>query len=75
MNTETKALTFRLNEIMHERRMTVEDLARLSELSRPTIYSLRDGKASGVQFLTLAMLCRALDVEPGDLFERVPVAA
>ena len=68
-NTQFTPFEIRIDAIMRRRCLNVEELAALSGLSRPTIYALRDRKASGVQFETLNKLCRALSLQPGDLFE------
>jgi len=57
-----------LREIMTERKLRVKQLARMSGVSRNTITALR-GEWMGVSALTIARLCKALNVKPGDLFE------
>jgi len=48
------------------------DLARESGLNYQTINDLYNGNSDGVMFKTLAILCRTLDVQVGDLLEYVP---
>ncbi len=54
---------------MEQKNLSVEDAANLTKVSRPTIYGLRDGKASGIQFGTLEKLCAGLEVKPCDIFK------
>lgn len=61
-------ITFRLLEIMIQRGLGITQLAKMSGLSRPTIYALRDNTADGVALATLGALCTALAIEPGELF-------
>jgi putative transcriptional regulator len=58
----------KLSEIMGRRRIKVHDVARLTGLHRDTISSLYYDKSKGIDFLTLDLLCKALDVQPGELF-------
>jgi DNA-binding Xre family transcriptional regulator len=60
-----------LNRIMDERRLTVAETSRLSNLSRPTIRKLRDDPCSVVDTATVAKLCHALKLGVGVLFVHV----
>ncbi len=62
----------RVSEILGRKRMKITDLRDEAQIAYGTAYALFSGKAKGIQFDTLAKLCRALDVEVGELFEFVP---
>jgi DNA-binding Xre family transcriptional regulator len=68
---KTKAVVkFRLNEILAEREMTQAALIKLAGLSQPTISGLAHDPRM-VRMDSLAKLCKALDLQPGDLFQLV----
>ena len=62
----------RVSEIMGRKRMKITDLRNKAGIAYGTAYALFSGKAKGIQFDTLAKLCRALDCQVGELFEFVP---
>jgi|SRR5581483_1799501 len=49
------------------RRLSGREVARRTGLSRSTMYRLTSGRAQRVDLGTLARLCQALDVSPGEL--------
>ena len=49
------------------RRLSGRELARRAGVSRSTVQRLTSGRGQGVELETLARLCRALNVAPGDL--------
>jgi putative transcriptional regulator len=61
-----------LRELLEQRDISLNELARQSGVTYPTLLSLYHGKSGGVTFAVLDALCRALDCEPGDLLEYVP---
>jgi putative transcriptional regulator len=68
----------RLREVMDEHRrrtgerMTYEQLAKLTGLSRPTLESLATRETYDTRLSTIAKLCRVLGCQPGELLELVP---
>lgn len=62
----------RLSRILGERRMSVRELQRRTGLSYVTVYNLYSGKSERVDFNTLDQICRALDIQPGDILEHAP---
>ena len=70
-------IRFRLGEILERRGWTPYRLARVTGLTVPTAYRLADPDQRFGRFSadTLERLCRALDVQPGDLLEWVPETA
>ena len=57
----------KLDERLHERRMTLTELAERVDITLANLSILKTGKAKAIRFSTLAALCRALDCQPGDL--------
>jgi putative transcriptional regulator len=67
-------IRLRLAEILKERGWTPYRLSQVTGLTAPTVYRLADPSLRFGRFTadTLDRLCEALEVQPGDLLERVP---
>jgi len=63
------AILVRLDEILHERRMTLTELATRVDITVANLSILKTGKAKAVRFSTLEAICVALDCQPGELLE------
>ena len=61
------AITVRLDELLHARRMTLTELATRVDITVANLSILKTGKARAIRFSTLDAICRALDCQPGDL--------
>jgi putative transcriptional regulator len=61
------AILVRLDDLLHERRMTLTELASRIDITVANLSILKNGRARAVRFSTLAALCEALDCQPGDL--------
>lgn len=61
-------MRFKLKEIRLEKRMTQEDLAMKSGISRQTIVSIENASTVNVTFKTLVSLADALGVKVDQLF-------
>lgn len=57
----------RLDDLLHERRMTLTELAERVGLTLANLSILKTGKAKAIRFSTLEAICRELDCQPGDL--------
>ena len=57
----------KLDDLLHERRMTLTDLADKVGLTLANLSILKTGKAKAIRFSTLAAICAALDCQPGDI--------
>ena len=57
----------RLDALLHERRMTLTDLADRIDITLANLSILKTGKARAVRFSTLEAICRELQCQPGDL--------
>lgn len=61
------AIVVRLDDILHDRRMTLTELAERIDITLANLSILKTGKARAIRFSTLEAICRALDCQPGDL--------
>mgnify|MGYP006327328609 CR=1 FL=1 len=57
----------RLDEKLHERRMTLTELAARVDITVANLSILKTGKAKAIRFSTLEAICAALTCQPGDL--------
>ena len=63
------AIIIRLDRVMADRKMTLNDLAKQAEMTNVNLSNLKTGKMKGVRFETMNKLCEILHCQPGDLFE------
>ena len=61
------AITVKLDDVLHARRMTLTELAERVDITLANLSVLKTGKARAIRFSTLEAICRALDCQPGDL--------
>ena len=61
------AITVKLDDLLHERRMTLTELSERIDLTLANVSILKTGKAKAIRFSTLDAICRELDCQPGDL--------
>ena len=57
----------RRDEKLHERRMTLTELAARVDITVANLSILKTGKAKAIRFSTLEAICRELKCQPGDL--------
>ena len=76
------AIAVKLDDLLHDRRMTLTELADRIGLTLANLSILKTGKARAIRFSTLDAICEALACQPGDILrfeseheEREPVAA
>lgn len=55
---------------MAERKLSIQDVADRTGLSRTTISSLVNENGKGIHFSTMDILCEALKIKPSQLFIR-----
>ena len=65
--TEGTRIMVKLDDLLHERRMTLTELAERVGLTLANLSILKTGKAKAIRFSTLAAICRELECQPGDL--------
>ena len=68
------AIFVKLDDVLHERRMTLTELSGKVGITLANLSILKTGKARGVRFATLGAICVALECQPGDLLEFRPDA-
>jgi putative transcriptional regulator len=66
------AILVRLDDLLHERRMTLTELAGKIDITLANLSILKTGKARAIRFSTLEAICAALECQPGDLLEFLP---
>jgi putative transcriptional regulator len=64
---EGTRIMVKLDDILHDRRMTLTELAERVGLTLANLSILKTGKAKAVRFSTLEAICRELECQPGDL--------
>ena len=65
------AIIIRLDRMMADRKISVNELAERLEMSNVNVSNLKTGKMKGIRFETLNASCDVLDCQPGDLLEFV----
>jgi len=60
-------INVKLDDLLHERRMTLTQLAERVGLTFANLSILKTGKAKAMRFTTLEAICRELECQPGDL--------
>ena len=63
------AIQVRLDDLLHDRRMTLTELAEQVDITLANLSILKTGKARAIRFSTLEAICEALQCQPGDLIE------
>jgi putative transcriptional regulator len=69
------AIAVKLDDLLHDRRMTLTELADRIGMALANLSILKTGKARAIRFSTLDAICEALACQPGDIlrFEAEPV--
>ncbi|HOA50383.1 MAG TPA: helix-turn-helix transcriptional regulator [Novosphingobium sp.] len=60
-------ITVKLDDLLHERRMTLTELAERVDITLANLSILKTGKAKAIRFSTLEAICQVLECQPGDL--------
>jgi putative transcriptional regulator len=63
------AIVVKLDDLLHERRMTLTELAERIDITLANLSILKTGKARAIRFSTLEAICGVLGCQPGDLLE------
>ena len=61
------AIAVKLDDLLHDRRMTLTELADRIGITLANLSILKTGKARAVRFSTLDAICQALACQPGDI--------
>jgi len=65
-------IVFRLDRVMADRKIALNELARRVGLTDSNLSILKTGKAKAVRMSTLEAICRELGCQPGDIMEYQP---
>jgi putative transcriptional regulator len=60
-------IAVKLDDLLHERRMTLTELADRVGMTLANLSILKTGKARAIRFSTLEAICAALGCQPGDI--------
>lgn len=63
------AIILRLDRVMADRKMSLNELSRRVEISNVNLSKLKTGKVSAIRFSTLNAICEVLQCQPGDILE------
>ena len=66
------AILVKLDDLLHERRMTLTLLAERVDITLANLSILKTGKARAIRFSTLEAICGVLACQPGELLEYRP---
>ena len=69
------AIAVKLDDLLHDRRMTLTELAERVEMTLANLSILKTGKARAIRFSTLDAICEALSCQPGDILRFEPERA
>jgi putative transcriptional regulator len=61
------AILVTLDDVLHDRRMTLTELADRVGMTLANLSILKTGKARAIRFSTLDAICEALSCQPGDI--------
>jgi putative transcriptional regulator len=66
------AIAVKLDDLLHDRRMTLTALADRIGMTLANLSILKTGKARAIRFSTLDAICEALSCQPGDILRFEP---
>ena len=69
------AIAVKLDDLLHDRRMTLTELADQVGMTLANLSILKTGKARAIRFSTLDAICGALSCQPGDILRSEPEQA
>ena len=69
------AIAVKLDDLLHDRRMTLTELADRIGMALANLSILKTGKARAIRFSTLEAICEALACQPGDILRFEPERA
>ena len=69
------AIAVTLDDVLHDRRMTLSELSERIDITLANLSILKTGKARAIRFSTLEAICEALGCQPGDILRFEPVEA
>ncbi len=67
MKGHGKGIVIHLDDVLRKRRMTLTELSIQTGVTMANLSVLKTGKSRAMRFSTLAMVCDALNCQPGDI--------
>ena len=64
-----------LDVVLAQRKMRLNDLAAMVDITPQNLSILKTGKAKAIRFSTLEAICETLACRPGDILEYCPKTA
>lgn len=64
------AIVLHLDEVMADRKMSLNELSERVGITNVNMSRIKTGKIKAVRFSTLDAICEVLDCEPGDILKR-----
>lgn len=68
-------IAVKLDDLLHDRRITLTELAERVGMTMANLSILKTGKARAIRFSTLEAICEALGCQPGELLRFEPEPA
>jgi putative transcriptional regulator len=65
-------IQIKLDDVLHDRRMTLTELADQIGLTLANLSIIKTGKARAIRLSTLEAICRTLSCQPGDILRYEP---
>jgi putative transcriptional regulator len=65
------AIIIRLDRVLADKKMKLNELAGLINLSPVNLSNIKTGKIKAIRFSTLDAICKHLECQPGDIIEYV----
>jgi putative transcriptional regulator len=66
------AIVVKLDDVLHDRRMTLTELSERIGMALANLSILKTGKARAIRFSTLDAICQTLSCQPGDILRFEP---
>ncbi len=66
------AIVVKLDDVLHDRRMSLTELAQRIDITLANLSILKTGKARAIRFSTLEAICQVLNCQPGDVLQFQP---
>ncbi len=65
------SIIIRLDRVLADKKMKLNELANLIEISPVNLSNIKTGKIKAIRFSTLDAICKHLDCQPGDILEYI----
>jgi len=62
-------IVVKLDDLLHDRRMTLTELAERIDITLANLSILKTGKARAIRFSTLEAICEVLGCQPGEILQ------